>query len=142
MVECMVGGAMALWVLAGASQLVVNHLASHNRLVDSSRAVQEMRAAADVMARDLRRAGHWRGAVAGVAPSPRANAYRTVVVTSPEPSSAQLSYSYTRDEGDDNNIVNTAGNNESFGFELRDGVIRTSVGGSSQELTDTGSLPT
>ncbi len=136
----MVGGAMALWVLAGATQLFINHLASHNHMVERSRAAQELRAAADVMARDLRRAGHWGGALAGVSVSPMANAYQRIVVAHPEAASAHLSYAYARDDGDDNNIVNTTGNNESFGFELRDGVVRTHVGGTSQELTDAGSL--
>ncbi len=140
LIELLVGTALGLLVLAGAGQVLIAHLNSHARLVEHSRVSQELRAVADVMARDLRRAGHWRAALQGVSSTPIVNVYRTAMPSPVEGVATQLRYHYSRDEGIDNNAIDTHGHHESFGFELQDGVIHSRVSGASQALTDAGAL--
>lgn len=140
LIELLVGVALGLMVIASAGAWFVTQSASHTRLVESSRVSHELRASADVIARDLRRAGHWRAALRGVSLTPIANVYQNVSPSPQDGATPDVAYSYSRDDGADNNAIDTQGTNEAFGFELRDGVIRSRVGGTLQALTDSGSV--
>ena len=59
LVELLVGLALALLVAAGGAALLTSQLREHRALVLESRLMQDLRTAADLIARDLRRAGHW-----------------------------------------------------------------------------------
>jgi len=69
----MVGIPVGLLVVAGASLLVSSQLTENRRLLLETQVQQDLRATADIIARELRRAGHWRQAELGVA-SPSAGA--------------------------------------------------------------------
>jgi len=66
MVELMVGVAVGLFVVAGATVAVSNQLGDNRRLMLETQIQQDLRATADLIAKDLRRAGYWGAAEAGV----------------------------------------------------------------------------
>jgi prepilin peptidase dependent protein B len=66
MVELMVGVAVGLFVVAGATMVVSNQLGDNRRLMLETQIQQDLRAAADVIAKDIRRSGHWDDAKTGV----------------------------------------------------------------------------
>jgi type IV pilus assembly protein PilW len=70
LVELMVGAALGLFVVAGALQLHAHHLRDNRQLLVEARLQQELRAAVDLVARQLRRSGYWQHALAGVARLP------------------------------------------------------------------------
>ena len=65
-VELMVGMAIGLFVVAAASMLVVTQLSDNRRLTLETQVQQDLRATADIITRELRRAGHWGKARDGV----------------------------------------------------------------------------
>jgi prepilin peptidase dependent protein B len=96
-VELMVGVAVGLFVVGGAAKLFVDNLSNNRRLLVETRINQDLRAAADLIARDLRRAGYWRNAHLGVSSDllvpAIANAYSPVA----NPSTTEVTYSYAKD---------------------------------------------
>lgn len=95
LVELMVGSAVAIWLLLGAIQLIGHHFASYRAQVRELRLNQELRAAVDVMARDLKRAGHWNGALQAFAAGAVStdNPYAPVTLGNTTPSSS-MEYGY------------------------------------------------
>ncbi len=65
-IETMVGLTVGLFIVGGALKLFIDNLDSNRRLLLETRVNQDLRAAADLIARDLRRAGYWEGAASGV----------------------------------------------------------------------------
>lgn len=143
LVELMVGVAVGLFVVAGATMLVANQLGDNRRLLLETQIQQDLRAAADLMLRDLRRSGF------------RAQAFQSVwapgqaVTANPYPLALQVSadgqqvlYSYTsaldaKNASKENNQVDP---NEVFGYRLRQGVLQFNLGGTWQPLTDPNTL--
>jgi type IV pilus assembly protein PilW len=119
-IEFMVGIAVGLLVVIGAMKLFGDYVVSNKRMMLETRVNQDLRAAADIVARDVRRAGYWDNAVTGVwgtasatvIPNPHATGAGQVTSTS-----TSVSYSYARDTDD------TLDSNEYAGFRLQ------SVGG-------------
>ena len=115
-VELLVGVAVGLLIVGGAVKLFVDNLTNNRRLLVETRVNQDLRAAADLIARDLRRAGYWRNAVAGVSSDPAVpaalNPYRVVDGTTV---ANQVTYSYSKDNVD-------ALDNATEGFGVRRGV--------------------
>lgn len=134
LVELLVGLALALLVVAGGGALLASQLREHRALVVEARLMQDLRTAADLVARDLRRAGHWGGAGAGVwseAQAARANPYAAFAPEDAASDVASLSYSRDTVEND------TVDGNEQFGFRLRNRAIEIQLGaGNWQALTD------
>ena len=101
MVELMVGVVVGLFVVAGAVKLFTDYLGSNRNLLLQTRINQDLRAAADLIARDLRRGGYWRNATAGVSLDPLVpplqNPYRTVAYNG---GTGELTYSYAKDNVD------------------------------------------
>lgn len=64
--ELLIGMTVGLIILAGASTLFVNYLSSNRILLLSTRLTEEMRAATELVERDLQRAGYWSNAVSAV----------------------------------------------------------------------------
>lgn len=135
-VELLVGVAIGLVLLAGAITLFVRNMGSSRQMLLEARINQDMRAAADLIARDLRRAGYWENAVSGTIASgagtaTAANAYSAITGTF-NATSGQIEYSYARDTNDALN------NNEQFGFRLNNGVIQMKTSGTPtwQDVTD------
>jgi prepilin-type N-terminal cleavage/methylation domain-containing protein len=140
LVELMVGIAIGLFIVAAASLVVSSQLNDNRRLLLELQLQQDLRATADIITRELRRAGASaiaeRGvvnpALAGGAVA-AASAYLVVELDRVPGSVTSVTYKYKRS------------NNEEgpFGYRLdSDGVIRAQLTSSSgwQELTDLNTL--
>jgi prepilin peptidase dependent protein B len=138
MVELLVGVAIALFIAATGTTLLAGNLRENRSLLLEARITQDLRTAADVIARDLRRAGYWAAATDGVwsaTAAPAANPYVAFAPTAA--ASDAVSFRYSRDTAE-NNAVDS---NEQFGFRLRAGVVEMQLGaGNWQALTDAGTL--
>ena len=139
LIELMIGLAIGLFITAIGGTLLASHVRENRSLLLEARLMQDLRTAADVITRDLRRAGHWAGATSGVWSADTAavlsNPYAAVAPAGA--ASDATSFRYSRDTTE-NNVVDS---NEQFGFRLRNGVIEMLLGGSGwQALTDTGTL--
>lgn len=66
LVELLIGVLIGLLVGAGAIGLFLSSLESSRRLLLEARMHQDLRTAADLVTRDLRRAGHWNASVQGI----------------------------------------------------------------------------
>lgn len=146
LVEVLVGLALGLFVVGGALMLFGRFTGENRHLLQEARIVQDLRAAADLIARDLRRAGYWDGAgggvwVTGMASTPPLNAYNkmsaspcasaTLDQKTTTSASSAICYSVA---GDADNSVSSS---ERYGFELDGGVIYAVIGGATrQALTD------
>ena len=133
LVETMVGLAVGLGVIAGALALSAGSLGEGRRQLGEARMLQDLRAAADVVGRNLRRSGHWAGAL----DSPRDTANPYLADEPVRTATDTIGFQYSRDAVE-NNLVDP---NERFGFRLRGGVLEMQVGGSAwQALTDAGRI--
>ena len=131
LIELMIAITVALFIAAAGGSMLVGQLREHRALALEARLTQDLRTAADVITRDLRRAGYWgnAGAVAG------ANPYGAFTPETAAADTVSLRYSMDASE---NNVVD---GNEQFGFRLRAGVIELQLGaGNWQALTDAGTL--
>lgn len=139
LVELMVGVAVGLFVVAGATMLVANQLGDNRRLLLETQIQQDLRAAADIIARDIRRSGYWGDAHTGVwyAGSLGVNANPYTALTPAVSGAAASSVSFNYSRGAENNAVDAT---EQSGFELNNGTIRMRVGGVPQPLTDNRTL--
>jgi type II secretory pathway pseudopilin PulG len=129
-VELMVGVAVGLIVVAAASLLMTSQLVENRRLLMETQLQQDLRAAADIMTRDLRRAGSqpelgalgliWYPGATGTSSNIRARNF----------SAGSTTINFEYEPGGTTAIR--------FGYELLDGVIRARMGASGgfQELTD------
>ena len=124
LVELMVGVAISLIVIAAATSLFSRHLRESRAVQVELRLMQDLRSAAVLVGRDLRRAGYWGNASAGVwqrdAETTVVNPYAFVTLAA-----NQVAFNFSRDAAE-NNAVDT---NEQFGFRLRGGVVEFLLGG-------------
>ncbi len=143
LVELMVGVVLGLFIVVGATYFVVNFNSENRRLLLEARLTQDMRAAMDVVTRELRRAGYWGNATSGT------NIFGTTTTVVPydgtgyaviSPSAASgpqssVSYAYSKGTAD---VANAA--TEKFSFDLLGGVLTTTIGttggSGAQPLTD------
>lgn len=119
LVELLVGVALGLFLMAGAGMMLASHLGDQRRALTDTRITQDLRAAADLVTRDLRRAGYWgsaastvwsRATAASMAPNPYADLFPAIDGAS----AAAFGYAYSRDVAEDDSIANA----ERFGFRL------------------------
>jgi len=95
----------------------------------------DLRAASDLVARDLRRASYWDNALSGTrvvgsATATTENPYRTVTYTAGDGS---IAYGFSRDVTENNALDN----NEQFGFALAGGVLQMqTLQGTWQDITN------
>ena len=139
MVELLIGMAVGLFIVAAATSLLTGNLRENRDLLIESRLMQDLRTAADMITRDLRRAGYWAAANNGV----RSDGTAAVVanpytdVTPIGGSADNTSFRFSRDSTE-NNAVDS---NEQFAFRLRNGAIELQLGaGNWQALTDATTL--
>lgn len=136
LVELLVGAAITLVVVAGALKLFASHIDSNRRLLLEARLHQDLRAASDLIARDLRRAGYWQSALKATSWPPLANPYRAFA-PSGAASAAIATYSYSRDSVENDSVDG----NELFGVRLSAGALQMQDGsGGWQQLTDAGTV--
>jgi type IV pilus assembly protein PilW len=139
LVELLVGIGVGLLIVAGAMTFLTGNLREHRSLLLESRLMQDLRTAADVITRDVRRSGYWAASADGVwsagASAVPANPYAAVSPVAA--ASDNLSFRFSRD-AIENNSVDA---NEQFGFRLRNGALEMQLGaGNWQALTDSGSV--
>jgi prepilin peptidase dependent protein B len=134
-VEFMVGVAIGLFVVGGAIKVFVDLFNNNRRQLVEVRLNQDLRAAADIIARDLRRSGYWENSMLGVAPAATAasNPFANTEVTTV--AANQVTYAYDRDR--DGALTPAS---EQTGFRLTGNVIEMRVGGNWQQLTDPNSI--
>ncbi|MDP9045859.1 MAG: hypothetical protein M3O01_13740 [Pseudomonadota bacterium] len=128
LVELLVGVAVGLTIVAACTATLVTQVRETRRMVLESRQMQELRGAAERLARDLRRAGHRGEAGAGVhvagAGPIRPNPYAPPLAPMP---GEVVSYGY----------ASTKGHADQFGVRLRDATVEWRLGpGNWQGLTD------
>jgi type IV pilus assembly protein PilW len=128
LVEMMVGVAIGLLVVAAAALMVSSQLVENRRLMLETQVQQDLRAAMDIVTRELRRAGYYDftlwpskpiAAYRG-GPDPNCNRYNIVAPSNTSPAS-EVDYRYYRSQ-----ISNGAS-----GFKLDGNVLKfaTSIGG-------------
>jgi type II secretory pathway pseudopilin PulG len=132
LVELMVGIAIGMFVVAAATLVVTTQLGENRRLLLETQLQQDMRATADIIARELRRSGSvgdpptmaadgiWLDGKATVTQ----NSFTEIDTDTP----GEVQFRYRRGPG----------RQGPFGFKLEDGAIKTLLneGTSWQELTD------
>lgn len=147
LIELMVGITVGLIVTAGAIVMTVAQLGEHRRLLLETQIQQDLRAAGDLMLRDLRRAGYWsqpeRGIWAPGAAAPVPNAYSPLEEGEDDD---KIEYHYSRAAGGisgggiqgmvENDAVDSA--TEKFGFRISDDELQFRLGDRWQPLTDRG----
>lgn len=131
LVELLVGVAVGLFVVAGATALVGSQLGDNRRLIVETQLQQDLRAAADIISRDLRRAGHWADSsnfvLALGAGSAGKNPYSVITPSVSGTTSDSTTYSYRRGPGQTG----------PYGFRLTGTVIQTQLAGAGwTDLTD------
>lgn len=141
-VELLVGVAVGMLVVGGAVKLFVDNLTNNRRMLVETRVNQDLRAAADLIARDLRRAGYWRNAVAGVSSDPAVpaalNPYRVVDGTTV---ANQVTYSYSKDNVDTlDNATEGFGVRRGVDGATGRGVVQLRTANAWQTLTDPATL--
>ena len=138
LVELLVGVALGIFIVGGALKLTIDTVNTNRRALLETRVNQDLRAAADLVARDLRRAGYWNNALKGVwgsvAATPTPNPHKQVS-TGGTSSLGTLAYSYSKDTND------TLDTSEQFGYDVSSGVLRyQNAAGNSQPITDPNSV--
>jgi prepilin peptidase dependent protein B len=139
MVELLIGMAVGLFIVAASASLLTANLRENRNLLIESRLMQDMRTAADMITRDLRRAGYWAAANAGVRTDGGATVLANPYVEVAPGSAAadSVSFRFSRDTTENNSVDS----NEQFGFRLRNGAIELQLGaGNWQALTDASTL--
>ena len=143
LIELMIGITVGLVVAAGASVMLVRQLVEHRRLLLETQMQQDLRAVADLVLRELRRAGYWataqKGVWAGGASAPLNNVYAATLPAKAQDSNS-VEYSYSRADAvnPEDNLLDPG--REQFGFMLDSGILKLRLGNSWQPLTDKSTL--
>ena len=136
LVELLIGLGIGLAITAAALSLLAIALRGQQQVVLETRLAHELRSAHDVVARSLRRAGHWAEAATSVAPP--SDTPGRVNPLSPIDSTEQghaIVVRYSRDDAPSTAALVE----ERVGFRLRDGVVQALIGaGRWQAMTDPG----
>ena len=138
MVELLIATAIGLVVVAAAGSVVASHQVAVRRVQTEARLMQDLRTTAELVARDLRRAGRWAAATSAVrqgdGPVP-ANPHAAIAPAA-APSSA-VALSFSTHEGDETAVDD----DDRFGFRLRAGAVELQLGTRNwQALSDPGTL--
>lgn len=95
-VELLIGVTVGLFVLAGASLVASSQLNDNRRLLLETQVQQDLRAAMDIITRDIRRSGYWANAFTTVAPATSAqNPYRPAGADTN--AAGTITYTYSHD---------------------------------------------
>ena len=138
-VELLIGVVVGLFIVGAALAMFANDIVNNRRMLTEARMSQDLRAAMDVVVRDLRRAGYWEYAIYG---SQLASISGSTGINNPNglisTASGQITYSVSRDASSGRTPTDTtAQSDEQFGFRLSSGKLQMQVGsGNWQDLTD------
>jgi prepilin peptidase dependent protein B len=138
LVELMLGLALGLFIVGAAGTLLVHRLREHRALLIETRLMHDLRSSADLIARDLRRAGYWGDATAAMRRPGSTTATNPYAAIMPAAAASDaVSFSFSRDASENNRLDD----NEHFGFRLRGGAIDMLLGrGNWQAVTDPDSM--
>ena len=148
-VELMIGIVIGLFIVAGATLMLTTQLGDNRRLLLEAQVQQDMRAAADMVTRDIRRAGYWAQSYRQVWPAAGAasNPYTRMVPTNAPLGTSSIEYDRSTDEegrliGSDDNGVDVEADRPrervGFRFNSTNKTIDYQVGANNwQALTDT-----
>ena len=120
LVEMLVGVTVGLFIIGGALTLFARNVVGTRLMLAETRLNQDLRAAADLITRDLRRAGFWGNAIQGTI------AVGTTGVTTVNPYSAvtsiagEVDYNFSTDNTE-NNLLDSA---DQFGVRLNGGALQ------------------
>ncbi|MDC8784478.1 PilW family protein [Roseateles koreensis] len=154
LVELMVGITVGMIVVAGASMMLTQQLNEHRRLVLETQVQQDLRAAADLMLRELRRGGAHAMAEnmvwvpAATAAGPITNDYASQTSVAQAQNEVDYSYSVSDSRVGGTPLYpedNVSSSNEHFGFRLDGQTLQFkqgngNAGGNWQALTDPATL--
>ena len=135
--ELLIGIAVGMVVISGAAMLFARNLSGSRLLLAESRLNEDLRNAADLLTRDLRRAGYWGNAIKGT----QAIGAGAITTANPyslnaAPSAQRVDYRFSREVDVADNDMLDAGN-EQFGFRLHDKAIQMQVGADNwSDITD------
>ena len=139
-IELLIGVAIGLFILAGASAMFVSNVTNSRQLLLESRFNQEMRSTMDLISRDLRRSAYWANSLKGTtavgsSSLTQRNEYASVTLTD----SNQIGYAYSRDATENDALD---GATEQFGIKLDTGTqaIQFFIGDTWRTVTDTNIL--
>lgn len=139
LVELMVGIAVGLFVVAAASMLVSTQLNDNRSLLLETQLQQDLRAAADIITRELRRAGHWQAAQQALAAAPvpaAANPHALLAKSATQPVVDGEPASEVRYQ-----LNSSTGVTGPFGFKHEGHALKTLLAGAGwHELTDPNTL--
>lgn len=138
LVELLVGAAIGLIVVAATGSVVAAHQGAARRIQLEARVMQDLRGAAELVSRDLRRAGHWAAAGSGVRRGDEpiiVNPHAEIAAASG--AVAVVALSFSTGAGDPTSVDDS----ERFGFRLRNGAIEMQLGSRNwQALSDPGTV--
>lgn len=103
----MVGLALGLLIVAGASALLLTDMLGSRRLQVETKLEQDLRSAMDTLTRDLRRSGYWSNS--SIKTNLTSNPHATLTLTESPPT---IAFSYSRDSND------SLESNEQYAFRL------------------------
>ena len=152
-VELMIGVTISLFILAGATLVLTSQMGDNRRLLLEAQMQQDLRTAADMISRDIRRAGYWGQAYRGVCPPPPAvcqvidNPYNGLRTEGGPVNTTEIVYARSTDEEggivigtDDNRLdsgVSRPREEVGFRWNARNKTIDYQVGANNwQSLTD------
>lgn len=125
-VELMVGITIGLIVMATGSFMMIRQIHEHSRLSLEIQVQQDLRAAAELMLRDLRRAGFWSTPELQVwapgASAVSANPYGVTAGCNAASGPGQVIYAYSK-TGYGKTAAPQIASREYFGFRLKNGIL-------------------
>jgi type IV pilus assembly protein PilW len=139
LVELLIGITLGLFITGAGITAFVVHLRESRALIAQSRLMQDLRAATDLITRDLRRAGYWGDAAAGVWPrdsetgagGAASNPYSAMAVS--RLAGPAVTFRFSRDAIENGSVDD----NEQFGYRLRGGTLELQLSaGRWQAMTD------
>ena len=138
LVELLVGLTVGIFVASEAAAWIAASLREQRAALLEGRLMQDLRTAADMVVRDVRRAGYWAAATEGTwLPGTTAIVANPYGALAPLASASDaVAFAYSRDAVE-NDALDA---NEQFGFRLRGGAIQMQMGGGWQAITDVETL--
>lgn len=137
-IELLIGTAVGMAVIGGAAMLTAKNLGGSRLMLAEARLNEDLRNAADLLTRDLRRAGFWGNAIKGtIAEGATSVTLKNPYSAASAPHTQHVSYGFSREISADDD-KQAAG--ETFGFRLQDDALQMGSGDNWTDVTDKNSM--
>ena len=137
-IELLIGTAVGMAVISGAALLTAKNLGGSRLVLAEARLNEDLRNAADLLTRDLRRAGYWGNAISGtIAQGGTSVTAKNPYSAASSPAVNTVSYGFSREASADDD---KQADNESFGFRLQDNAVQMGSGKDWTDVTDKTSI--